>query len=81
MNVDQFISRLVTVVVNPLIQLLFAAALVYFLWGVFVYLRDSDNDASRTTGRQHIIWGLVGMAIMAGVFGIMEISLRTVLGS
>lgn len=79
MTIDQFINNLVRVVVNPLIQLLFAAALVYFIWGVFVYLKDSGNDASRTTGKQHMLWGIIGMAIMAGVFGILEITLRTLL--
>lgn len=80
MTIDQFILNLAEVILNPLIRLLFIVALVSFLWGVFVYIRDSESEEGRTTGRRHILWGIIGMAVMAGVFGIIEISTRTVLG-
>ncbi len=80
MELDQFLSKVVNVVVNPLIRLLFAAALVVFIWGVFVYIKDSDNAEARQTGRQHIIWGLIGMLIMMSVFTIVRIALSTVYG-
>lgn len=79
MSIDQFIARLTTVIVNPALKLLFAVALFYFVLGLFQYLRDATNETSRTTGRDHIMWGLIGMAIMAGVFGIIEIATNTFL--
>lgn len=80
MTIDQFVINLANVVLNPLLKLLFAAALLYFIWGVFQYLLNADSDSGRSTGRQHILWGIIGMAIMAGAFGILEIASRTLLG-
>lgn len=75
---DNFILRLVTVIVNPLIQLMFAAALVYFLWGVVKYIKDADSESAREEGRRHILWGLVGLFIMVAVYGIILVVRRTV---
>lgn len=78
-TIDTFIGCLAGTIVNPLIQLLFAAALVMFLWGVFGYIRNADNPEGRQTGGRHILWGLIGMAIMVGVYGIIRILIKTFL--
>jgi hypothetical protein len=79
-TLTSFIGKLATVVVNPLIKLMFAAALIVFLWGVFTYVKNADNADERETGRSHIIWGLVGMLIMVSVFTIIDIALNSVYG-
>lgn len=66
------------IVLNPVIILLFAVALIVFLYGVFKYVLNSDSDEVRETGRRHMIWGVVGMFIMMSVFGIMSIIINTV---
>jgi len=81
MTVDQFIIRLADVVLNPLIQLMFAAALIVFLWGVFEFIKGSDSEDARATGKSHIIWGIIGMFIMVSVYGILQILGNTVFGS
>ena len=35
-SVDSFIGNVNKLIINPLIILLFALALAYFLWGVFI---------------------------------------------
>jgi len=77
MTVSDFIKILVDVIVNPLIRLSFAVALVVFLWGVFGYIKNADSPEDRKKGTQHIIWGLVGLFIMTSVFTILEIALNT----
>ena len=54
-----------------------AVALVYFLWGVAQYVGKGDNEESRSTGAQHMLWGIVGLFIMFGVFGIIHIIMNT----
>lgn len=76
-NVDQTLLRINEQIINPLIMLLFALALVFFIWGVVEFIGGSDNEEKRTKGRQHIIWGLVGLTIMASVFGIINIIINT----
>jgi len=79
-NIGDFALRLSQVVLNPLILLLFAIALVVFLWGVFQYVKGSDSDTARDTGRRHIIWGIVGIFIMVAVYGILQVLITTVFG-
>ena len=74
---DAFIANLNRLIINPLILLLFALALVYFLWGVLEFMVNQDNEEKRTTGKKHMVWGIVGLTIMVGVFAIMSLILRT----
>ena len=78
MTLEQFISKLADVVVNPLIKLIITIAFVVFLWGVYQYIRSAESSEGRDVGRKHIIWGIVGMLIMLGVFSIIKIALKTV---
>lgn len=72
-TLDDFLSRVSYFILNPIIGLLFALALMYFLWGVFVFVKNSDNDQDKEEGRQHMIWGLIGMLIMVGAYAIITI--------
>lgn len=79
-DVGSLVKNIETIIINPLIVLVFAVALVYFLIGVFNFMSNSDNSEEREKGKQHIIWGLVGMFIMIAVFTIMQI-IATTIGS
>jgi len=76
-NAATLMQRITKVIINPLILFIFALALVYFLWGVIEFVINSSNEDKRSTGRQHMIWGLIGMLIMMGVFTIMQIIINT----
>ena len=65
------------IIINPLIVLLFALAIVYFLYGLVKYLLSPDNEEMKKTSKQHMLWGIFGMFIMIAVFGIMNILLKT----
>lgn len=64
-------------IINPIILLMFAAAAVYFLWGVLGYIKNGADPSKREQGAKHILWGLVGIAIMFGVYGILNIVINT----
>ena len=74
-----FVGKVNRLLVNPLIVLMFAAALAYFLYGVVEFLMNADQSEARETGRQHMLWGIVGMFIMIGVFAILHF-IETTLG-
>ncbi len=65
-NINKFL-------INPAIILMFAIALVFFLYGVFQFLSNADKADERELGQQHMIWGVIGMVIMIGAFGILKI--------
>lgn len=76
-RLNSFLDNVQAMIINPLIALLFAGALVYFLWGLAMMVMNADSDSARDTGKQHMLWGIVGMTIMFGVYGILNIALGT----
>lgn len=76
-SVDSFVKDVNSLIVNPLIKLLFAVALLLFLYGVVEFVSNQESDEKRTKGKNHMLWGLVGFVIMFGVWGILNIVLDT----
>ena len=76
-NVDTFIQHVNYYIVNPLIILLFAVALVYFLWGVFEFLSNQQNEEKKTAGKLHMLWGVIGLTVMIGVWTLLGIIMNT----
>lgn len=74
---DEFLVNVDNMILNPIITLLFALALVYFLYGVFEFISGGDNDEKKTTGKSHMLWGVIGLTIMMGVWFIMGVILNT----
>ena len=59
--------------INPLIGILVGIALIIFFWGILEFVSNAGSEDARTTGKKHIIWGLVGFLIISGVVGIINI--------
>ncbi len=76
-TLDTLLQKIDEVIVNPLIFLMFAAALAVFLWGVIQFIGSSDSEEGRNTGKRHILWGIIGMFIMVSAFGIINIIVNT----
>ena len=69
-----FLNRLNSLVLNPIIYLLFAVSFVYFIISVIRFLATDaeDRGGKRIEARNSIIWGIVGMLIMFSVYGIIR---------
>lgn len=72
-DAQELVDVLATQILNPLVGLLFAAAVVYFIFGVINYIANADSEEARTTGKRHLIYSVLGLVIMAGVWGIIGI--------
>ena len=66
-----FITNIVKVIINPAIQVILAVAVLYFLWGVWTFVKNSNSPEGREDGARHIGYGLIGIFVMISVFGIM----------
>jgi|SRR3989344_871316 len=74
---DAFLFNVNEHILNPLIIFLFAVAFVYFLFGVFMFIANAGNEEKKTTGKSHMLWGIIGLTIMMGVWAILNIILNT----
>lgn len=70
---DAIISRLIDNIIQPMVALLFAIALLVFFWGVFQMIRGAESEDAIKTGKRHLLWGIVGLVIMFGAEGIITI--------
>lgn len=71
-------NKIIENIVTPAIYLIVAIAVVYFVWGVMVFIQNADNPEKRKEGYMHMLWGIIGIFIMISAKGIMEIIKSTV---
>jgi preprotein translocase subunit SecG len=76
-GLDTFLQRINYYIVNPLIRILFALAVIYFIYGIVQYILNRSNAEEKERGRKHIMWGLIGLFIMTSVFFILRILVST----
>ena len=74
---NEFLGKVVIEIINPIILLLSAAAFVVFLWGVFEFVVHAEDEGKRAEGKQAILWGLIGLVIIFGAYGIINVALGT----
>lgn len=74
----EILNSIITNILNPVIYLLVGLAVIYFLWGVFNFVRNAENSEKRGIGAQHILWGVIGIAIMFSVFAFVKVIQNTI---
>lgn len=60
---------------DPLISLFFTAAIIVFTYGVAKYI--TGGEISKNSAREYMIWGIIGIAVMAGVWGLVSVVKNT----
>lgn len=69
----EFINSVKNLILNPIIGFMFALAVVMFIYGIVEYIYGADNEDRRNAGKRHMVWGIVGIFVMMGVYGILNI--------
>ena len=81
MDTRTLAANLTQYIINPIIALLFAAGLLVFIWGIVQFLwglSESGEAEGKEQGKKHMIWGIVGMFIMASAYAILQVIGNTV---
>lgn len=60
-------------IITPIIELLAVAAFIVFIWGLVDFIRGADDAEKRSTGQQHMIWGVIGLVIIFGASALVNI--------
>ena len=80
MDVTGLAFKIAEVILNPTITLMFAAALLFFVWGLVQYIQHADDPGKRKEGSMHMIWGLVGLFIMFSAVAILKAFSESIFG-
>ncbi len=79
MDANTLANKLSAVIINPLIELIFAAGLLVFIWGLVEFLWGLSADTEKKeSGKKHMLWGILGMFIMVAAYSILRIIGTTV---
>ena len=73
-EINSFFNDISVFINNTLIPLVFAVALLAFIYGIFQYfiLGGADDD-KREAGKKLMIWAIIGFVVMVSVFGIVNL--------
>jgi hypothetical protein len=63
-------------ILNSIIPVLVALGVVYFVWGVVQYMIGGEEEAKKK-GKDRIVYGLIGFAVIIGLWGIVNILVKT----
>ncbi|HEY4515709.1 MAG TPA: hypothetical protein VJH67_00800 [Candidatus Paceibacterota bacterium] len=66
------IVRQGSTLVNLLIPIVFALALLFFFWGLAQYILASGDASKLEEGRNKMVWGVVALFVMASVWGLVR---------
>jgi hypothetical protein len=74
---QDFVTKINEAILFPVIALLMAVAFIVFLYGAFIFVKNANNEAARETGRNHLIYGVIGMLVMLSAFAILSVAANT----
>lgn len=72
-------SWIVDFINNILVPLIFALSFVVFIFGIFRYfIAGAANEEKRKSGRDIMIYGIIGFAVMITVWGLVHLLTGTI---
>lgn len=69
-------GTIVPIIDQGIIPVLYALAFLFFLFGVVRFF-FSTNEEVRKEGRAFAFWGIIGLVVLFGVWGIVRVLLST----
>jgi hypothetical protein len=73
-EVNDFLDDVSSFINSTLIPLVFALALLLFIWGIFQYfILGGGDEEKREDGKKLMLWAIIGFVVMVSVFGIVNL--------
>ena len=66
-------GRITTLIINPTLALLFGIGLLVFMYGLVEMMWGMRTGKVDEKGKEHMLWGVIGMTIMVSSWGIIRI--------
>lgn len=69
----ELVAYIISDLIRPVIYLIFAAAIVYFLWNIAEIIRAGEKGKELAELKTKAFWGIVALFIMASLWGLVQI--------
>ncbi len=67
-------GRIIPIIDSVIIPFMYALAFIFFLYGISRFF-FSDSDEKRKEGRAFAIWGIIALAVIFSVWGLVRLLL------
>lgn len=71
-SIDLIVKNITETFIDPIITLFYVLAFLYFFWGMALFVLNSNDQKKRQEGRDHMMWGVIGLFIVFSVWGILN---------
>ena len=75
MTITSFLTTLDSVVLNPILEVMFAVAFLYFVYAIIKLI--TADGTKKSEAKNAVLWSIIGMFIMISVYGIINLVLNT----
>lgn len=72
-----FASLLVSIINNTVVFLIFALAIIFFMYHIAKYIYAGNDEGQRTESRQYILYGIIVLTIMFSIYGVIGLVAAT----
>ncbi len=66
----QNIATAIGRIINILVPIVFALAMLFFFWGLALYIFGSEHDKEKA--KKTMLWGVIAIFVMAAVWGLVQ---------
>ncbi len=74
---EEILQRIITYVIDPALRVIFTLGLLLFIWGIIQFLWGVKDGRADEKGKDHMVYGLLGMLIMVSVYGIIALIINS----
>ncbi|MDP3661450.1 MAG: pilin [bacterium] len=64
-------------ILNLVLPIIGALALIWFFWGIIQYVLKADNEEKQAAARSYMIYAVIGMFVMFSVWGLVALVRNT----
>lgn len=63
--------------INTLLPIVIALALLFFFWGLAKFILSAGDEAAKGEARSIMIWGVIVLFVMVSVWGLVNVLVNT----
>lgn len=71
------ILETITDLVSAATPIIVALALLFFFWGLALYILNAGNEEKKAQGRSIMLWGVIAIFVILSVFGLVAVLQNT----
>lgn len=65
---------------NTLVFIIMALSIVFFLWGMMIFILNAGNEEKRSEGKKRMVWGILVLVVMVSIWGIVNLLASVFIG-